>query len=94
MADGDVRGIGVRMGAGECCLAQSFDKLVYADFEQVVDGRAVSARGGAMHLFGYSENPTRLPTFAGAASVDPPAPELVRIKADDPNRLGKVDFEC
>ena len=46
-----------------------------------------------MQLFGYSENPTRLPTFRGAPSVDPPAPELVRIKADDPNRLGKFDFE-
>src|SRR6188474_2964751 len=63
--------------------AQSADKLVYADFEQIVDGRAVSARGGAMQLFGYSENPTRLPTFRGAPSVDPPGPELVRIKADD-----------
>lgn len=73
--------------------AQSPDKLVYADFEQVVDGRAVSARGGAMQLFGYSENPTRPPTFRGAPGVDPPGPELVRIKADDANRLGKFDFE-
>lgn len=73
--------------------AQSTDKMVYADFEQVVDGRAVSARGGAMQLFGYSENPTRPPVFRGAPGVDPPAPELVRIKADDANRLGKFDFE-
>ncbi len=45
--------------------AQSSDKLVYADFEQVHDGRAVSARGGAMQLFGYSEN-THRPPFRGA----------------------------
>ena len=73
--------------------AQSADKLVYADFEQVQDGRAVSARGGAMQLFGYSENPTRPPVFKGAPGVDPPAPELVHVKADDPNRLGKFEFE-
>ena len=73
--------------------AQSDKKLVYADFEQVVDGRPVSSRGGSMQLFGYSENPTRPPTFRGAAKLEPPAPELVRIKADDPNRLGKFEFE-
>ncbi len=73
--------------------AQSADTLVYADFEQIVDGRAVSTRGGAMQLFGYSENPTRPPSFRGAAGVDPPAPELVHVKADDPNRLGKFEFE-
>ena len=73
--------------------AQSNDTLVYADFEQVVDGRAVSARGGAMQLFGYSENPTRPPVFSGAPGVEPAGPELVRIKPDDPNRLGKFNFE-
>jgi hypothetical protein len=75
-------------------VAQGRDKLVYADFESVGDdGRPVSSRGGHMQLFGYSENPTRPPTFKGAPNVDPPAPELVRTKPDDPNRLGKFDFE-
>jgi hypothetical protein len=74
--------------------AQSPDRLVWADFETVADdGRPLSARGGHMQLFGYSENPTRPPVFTGAPGIDPPAPALVRIKADDPNRLGKVDFE-
>jgi hypothetical protein len=73
--------------------AQSDNKLVYADFEQVVDGRPVSNRGGGMQLFGYSENPTRPPSFKGAANIEPAAPELVRTKADDPNRMGKFDFE-
>lgn len=74
--------------------AQSPDKLIYADFESVGDdGRPLSSRGGSLQLFGYSENPTRPPTFKGAPNLDPPAPELVRIKADDPNRLAKVDFE-
>lgn len=73
--------------------AQSDKKLVYADFEQVADGRPVSSRGGWMQLFGYSENPTRPPVFKGAPDLDPPAPELVRTKPDDPNRMGKFDFE-
>ncbi len=73
--------------------AQSKDQLVYADFEQLVEGRAVSARGGSMQLFGYSENPTRPPVFSGAPGLEPAGPELVRIKADDPNRLGKFNFE-
>lgn len=74
--------------------AQSPDKLVYADFESVADdGRPVSARGGHMQLFGYSENPTRPPVFKGAPNLQPPAPELVRTKPDDPNRMAKFDVE-
>jgi hypothetical protein len=73
--------------------AQSNKRLVYADFEQVVEGRPVSSRGGWMQLFGYSENPTRPPVFKGAADIDPPAPELVRTKADDQNRMAKFEFE-
>lgn len=74
--------------------AQSPNKLVYADFESVGDdGRPVSARGGALQLFGYSENPTRPPIFKGAPNLDPPAPEIVRTKPDDPNHLAKFDFE-
>jgi hypothetical protein len=73
--------------------AQSENKLVYADFEEVVDGRAVSSRGGSVQLFGYSENPTRPPVFKGAPNIEPPTPELVRTKPDDPNRMAKVEFE-
>jgi hypothetical protein len=69
------------------------NKLVYADFEQVVEGRPVSTRGGWVQLYGFSENPTRPPSIKGAPAIDPPAPELVRTKADDPNRMAKFDFE-
>jgi hypothetical protein len=73
--------------------AQSDNKLVYADFENVVEGRPVSNRGGSMQLFGYSENPTRPPTIKGAPNLEPAAPELVRTKADEANRMGKFEFE-
>lgn len=72
--------------------AQS-DKLVYADFENSAEGRAISARGGGVTLFGYSENPTRQPVFSGKAGVTPPVPDLVRTKPDDPNHMAKFDFE-
>ncbi len=74
-------------------LSAQSDKLVYADFENAAEGRAVSARGGAVTLFGYSENPTRQPVFSGKAGVTPPVPDLVRTKPDDPNHLAKFDFE-
>lgn len=74
--------------------AQSPNRLVYADFESVADdGRPVSSRGGHMQLFGYSENPTRPPVFKGAPNMEPPAPDLVRTKPDDPNRMAKFDVE-
>jgi len=67
------------------------DKLVYVDFERVENGRPVSARGGAIDLWSYEEDKVHKSTFKGAA-VDPPAPELVRVKADDPNHAGKFDY--
>jgi len=73
--------------------AQSSDKLVYADFEQVQDGRPVTSRGGAIQIFGYSENTHRPPVFKGVAGLEPAAPELVRVKPEDPNRLAKFDLE-
>jgi hypothetical protein len=68
------------------------DKLVYADFEKVEGGRAVSTRGGAVQLWAYEENKVRVSTFKGAEGVNPAAPEIVRIKADDPNHLGKFEY--
>lgn len=68
------------------------DKLVYADFEKVENGRPVSARGGMIQLFAYEEDHVHKSTFKGADGVDPPAPELVHIKAGDPNHAAKFDY--
>jgi hypothetical protein len=65
--------------------------LVYADFEKVENGRPVSARGGAIDLWSYEEDKVHKSTFKGA-EVNPPAPELVRLKADDPNHAAKFDY--
>ena len=66
--------------------------LVYADFERVENGRPVSTRGGLIQLYGYEESRVHKSTFKGLEGADPPAPELVRIKKDDPNRAMKFDY--
>ena len=83
------------VGAMAICasvFAGAADKLVYADFEKVEGGRAVSARGGMILLYGYEEDKTRASGFKGAEGLSPPGPELVRIKADDPNHAMKFDY--
>lgn len=67
--------------------------LVYADFEKVENDRPVSARGGLIQLYGYEESRVHKSTFKGLEGANPPAPELVRIKKDDPNRAMKFDFQ-
>jgi hypothetical protein len=66
-------------------------KLVYADFETIKDNRAVSNRGGLIQLFAYQESPSLQATFKGMAGANPPAPDLVRLRKDDPNRA--ISFE-
>jgi hypothetical protein len=66
--------------------------LVYADFEKIENNRPVSARGGAVQLFAYEESGVHKSTFKGMEGADPAAPDLVRIKKDDPNHAMKFDF--
>jgi hypothetical protein len=67
------------------------DQFLYADFETVRDNRPVSNRGGQVQLISYQEStPSKI---KGMASLSPPAPELVRLKKDDPNRAAAFDFE-
>ena len=67
------------------------DRFVYADFEGAQGDRPVSSRGGFIQLISYQEStPSKM---KGAANVNPPAPELVRLKQDDPNRAAAFDYE-
>ena len=58
-------------------------KLVYADFQNLQDGRPVSKRGGRTQLNRYSQNPANPPQFRGLENANPPAPALARVTADD-----------
>ncbi len=73
-------------------IAQSDDKLVYADFDTIKDNRPVSTRGGALQLFASSENSSNPPKFTGMPGAND-APELVRLKADDPNKAATFSYQ-
>jgi hypothetical protein len=66
--------------------------LVYADFERTENNRPVSSRGGLIQMFAYEESAVLKSTFKGLEGAEPPAPELVRIKKDDPNHAMKFDY--
>ena len=66
--------------------------LVYADFERMENNRPVSARGGLIQMYSYEESTVHKSTFKGLDGADPPAPELVHLKKDDPNHAMKFDF--
>ncbi|HJU54837.1 MAG TPA: hypothetical protein VJ715_09705 [Pyrinomonadaceae bacterium] len=67
------------------------DAHVYADFETMQDNRPVSKHGGWVQLTSYEE--TTKSKFKGLANISPAAPELVRLKQDDPNRAAAFDYE-
>jgi hypothetical protein len=58
-------------------------KFVYADFQNLQNGRPVSKRGGMTRLNRYSQNEANPPQFRGLEKADPPAPALARVTADD-----------
>lgn len=71
---------------------QDANKFLYADFEKLENNRPVSARGGLIQLFAYQESDVHKSTFKGLEGADPPAPELVHIKPDDPNHAMKFEY--
>ncbi len=66
-------------------------RFVYADFEAADGKRPVSKRGGLVQIVSYQETtPSR---FKGLEGASPAAPELVRLKPDDPNHAIAFDYE-
>jgi hypothetical protein len=72
-------------------VAQSDEKLMYADFDTVKENRPVSTRGGYVQLFAGSENPGNPAKFTGMPQAND-APELVRLKPDDPNKAATFSY--
>jgi hypothetical protein len=79
-------------GASQATAAASGDSLVYADFENAVDGRPISSRGGKLRLWGYQENPTRMSVFKGH-EADNATPRLVRTSKTDQNHAAAFEYE-
>ena len=68
----------------------SGDKLVYADFERVENGRVVSNNGGTIQIYEGHESTTV--KFKGLANASPGAPEIVRAKGDEKNHFASFDY--
>lgn len=67
------------------------DRVVYADFESMQNNRPVSSRGGYIQLISYQEStPSKM---KGLANANPPAPELVKLKPNDPGHAAAFDYE-
>lgn len=66
-------------------------KLIYADFQNVQNGRPVSKRGGQTRINRYSQNSANPPRFRGMENTDPPAPALARVTDED--RAAAFDYE-
>lgn len=66
-------------------------KLVYADFQDLQNGRPVSKRGGLTRLNWYSQNSANPPQFRGLENANPPAPALARVT--DQDRAAAFDYE-
>ena len=66
------------------------DKLVYADFEKVENGRPVSNNGGMVQIYtGQESVPV---TFKGLANATPGAPELIVLKDAPQNHLAYFEY--
>lgn len=59
------------------------NKLMYADFQNLQNGRPVSQRGGLTRLNWYAQNTANPPRVRGLENVNPPAPAPARVSADD-----------
>ena len=66
------------------------DKLVYADFEKVENGRPVSNNGGLIQI--YTGQESTAVTFKGLAKATPAAPELIVLKDTPENHLASFEY--
>jgi hypothetical protein len=58
-------------------------KLIYADFQNIENGRPVSKHGGMTRLNQYSQNSANPPQFRGLEKADPASPAFARVTAED-----------
>jgi hypothetical protein len=66
------------------------DKLLYADFEKMENGRPVSSNGGLVQI--YTAQESTPVSFKGLANASPGAPELIVLKDAPQNHLASFDY--
>ena len=62
---------------------QSDEKLVYADFQKLENGRLVSSRGGRTQLNRWAQNMGAAPKIRGLENAEPPGPAAARVTDQD-----------
>lgn len=62
---------------------QSDEKLVYADFQKLENGRLVSSRGGRTQLNRWAQNMGAAPKIRGLENAEPPSPAPARVTDQD-----------
>jgi hypothetical protein len=66
------------------------EKVVYADFERIENGRVVSNNGGLIQIYtGQESTPVQ---FKGKANSSPGAPEIAVAKGDVKNHFASFDY--
>ena len=69
---------------------QNSDKLVYADFEKVENGRPVTNAGGLVQIYTAQESTPVI--YKGLANANPGAPELIVLKDAPQNHLASFEY--
>ena len=59
------------------------EKLVYADFQKIENGRLVSSRGGRTQLNRWAQNMAAAPKMKGLENAEPPGPAPARVTDQD-----------
>jgi hypothetical protein len=67
------------------------NKLVYADFQSLQNGRPVSKRGGLTRLNTYAQNMANAPQIRGLENANPPSPAPARVT--DQDTAAAFDYE-
>ena len=82
--------LSLSIGAASQEGGDKLDKLVYADFEKMENGRPVSNNGGMVQIYtGQESTPVK---FKGRAEASPGAPELVVLKDNAQNHLASFEY--
>ena len=61
----------------------SDEKLVYADFQKLENGRLMSSRGGRTQLNRWAQNMGAAPKMRGLENAEPPSPAPARVTDQD-----------
>ena len=74
--------VGILAQNGDSSKA-SEDKLIYADFQKLENGRLVSSRGGRTQLNRWAQNMGAAPKMRGLENAEPPGPAAARVTDQD-----------